>query len=83
MSTYWFRPKQYGYGATPVTWQGWALTLATVTVIVAATLTVMRHSALDVVFWLAVAIDFAAVFVLVEISRRKTDGEWRWRWGDR
>ena len=83
MSTYWFRPKRYGYGATPVTWQGWALTLATVAVIVAATLAVMRHTALEAVFWLAVAIDFVAIFVLVEISRRKTDGEWRWRWGDR
>jgi O-antigen/teichoic acid export membrane protein len=83
MSTYWFRPKRYGYGATPVTWQGWALTLATVAVIVAATLAVVRHTALEAVFWLAVAIDFVAIFVLVEISRRKTDGEWRWRWGDR
>ena len=25
MTTYWFRPKRYGYGATPVTWQGWVL----------------------------------------------------------
>jgi len=83
MSTYWFRPKRYGYGATPITWQGWALTLGAVGVFVAATLTVMRHTALDAVFWLAVAVDFAAIFALVEISRRKTDGEWRWRWGDR
>ncbi|HUC50983.1 MAG TPA: hypothetical protein VMA30_16515 [Xanthobacteraceae bacterium] len=83
MSTYWFRPKRNGYGATPVTWQGWVLTFATVAVIVAATSTVMTRSALDAVFWLAVAVDFAAVLVLVEISRRKTDGEWRWRWGDR
>jgi O-antigen/teichoic acid export membrane protein len=83
MSTYWFRPKRYGYGATPTTWQGWALTLATVAIIVAATFTVMRHTALEAVFWVGVAIDFVAILVLVEISRRKTDGEWRWRWGDR
>jgi hypothetical protein len=83
MSTYWFRPKRYGYGATPVTWQGWALTFAAVAVIVVATLTVMTHSALDSVFWLAVAIDFVVIFALIEIGRRKTDGEWRWRWGDR
>jgi cytochrome c biogenesis protein CcdA len=82
-TTFWFRPKRYGYGATPVTWQGWALTFGSVAVIVAATLMVARHSALDVVFWLGVAIVFAAIFALVEISRRKTDGEWRWRWGDR
>ena len=23
MTEYWFRPKRDGYGATPVTWQGW------------------------------------------------------------
>ena len=23
MAKYWFKPKRYGYGATPVTWQGW------------------------------------------------------------
>jgi hypothetical protein len=26
MAEYWFKPKRYGYGATPVTWQGWAVT---------------------------------------------------------
>ena len=25
--SYWFRPKRYGYGATPITWQGWLLTV--------------------------------------------------------
>jgi hypothetical protein len=24
---YWFKPKSFGYGATPVTWRGWAWTL--------------------------------------------------------
>ena len=24
---YWFRPKLFGWGAVPVTWQGWAATL--------------------------------------------------------
>ena len=24
---YWFRPKRFGYGAVPATWQGWAATL--------------------------------------------------------
>jgi hypothetical protein len=29
------------------------------------------------------AFDAAAVGALATISRRKTDGAWRWRWGDR
>ena len=38
MTDYWFRPKRYGYGATPVTWQGWAVTIATVAAMVGVSL---------------------------------------------
>ena len=38
MAEYWFKPKRYGYGATPVTWQGWAVTLGTVRAMVAVSL---------------------------------------------
>ena len=24
MTEYWFKPHGYGYGATPVSWKGWA-----------------------------------------------------------
>ena len=27
MAPVWFKPKRYGYGATPITWQGWALVI--------------------------------------------------------
>jgi hypothetical protein len=33
MARYWFRPRRYGYGATPVTWEGWALTVAVVSIV--------------------------------------------------
>jgi hypothetical protein len=83
MTTYWFRPKRYGCGATPVTWQGWAVTLGTVLVMVAVSLylrlTERHYWALAVMF----AFDAAALFTLFVVSHRKTDGEWRWRWGDR
>ena len=29
---YWFRPKAFGYGANPVTWEGWAVTLGSMVV---------------------------------------------------
>lgn len=28
MSKPWFVPKKYGYGLTPVTWEGWVCTFA-------------------------------------------------------
>ncbi|MDB5419524.1 MAG: uncharacterized protein JWP50_2943 [Phenylobacterium sp.] len=33
----WFRPKHFGYGATPSTWEGWLATLLFVLLIVATT----------------------------------------------
>jgi hypothetical protein len=83
MTTYWFRPKRYGWGATPVTWQGWALITATVAAMVVVSIFLRlteRH------YWalaLLLAFDALALSTLALISRYKTDGEWRWRWGDR
>ena len=83
MTTYWFKPKRYGYGATPVTWQGWLLTLGTAALMVAVSLYLRlteRH------YWALAALlafDGVALATLAIVSRRKTDGAWRWRWGDR
>jgi hypothetical protein len=35
---YWFRPKSFGYGWTPITWEGWAVTLGSMIVAMAAVL---------------------------------------------
>jgi hypothetical protein len=81
MSAYWFKPREYGYGATPVSWQGWAITVATMVVVVMSSLVVpalANGAALS-----AIVIDALAIAVLIIVSRRKTDGEWRWRWGQR
>jgi hypothetical protein len=82
MATYWFRPKRYGYGATPVTWQGWTVTIATVVAMFAVSVA-LRLTARNHLWALAalLAFDAAALGALVVISRRKTDGEWGWRWG--
>ena len=83
MTEYWFKPKRYGYGATPVTWQGWALTLGTVFAMVAVSL-YLRLAAKSL--WALVALllfDAAALSALAIVSYRKTEGGWRWRWVDR
>jgi len=81
MASYWFRPKQYGYGATPVTWQGWAITLGSALIVGGATAWLMTLSAANPWFWVAVLIDVLVIIALFDITRRKTEGEWRWRWG--
>jgi hypothetical protein len=82
MARYWFRPRGYGYGATPTTWEGWALTVA-VAAIVAISVVAMNLLAdrANFAVWIAWAAIIAAVVVsFVRISRQRTDGEWRWRW---
>ncbi len=83
MTAYWFKPKRYGYGATPITWEGWAVTLGTVIAMVVVSLylrlTERHYWALAVL----IAFDVFALGTLFVVSRRKTDGVWRWRWGGR
>jgi hypothetical protein len=81
VTTYWFKPKRYGYGATPNTWQGWALTLGTVLAMVAVSLALRLTVRDDWALAALVGFDVVALATLVIVSRRKTDGEWRWRWG--
>jgi len=79
MAEYWFKPKRYGYGAMPVTWQGSVVTLGTVLAMVAVSL-YLRLTAKSL--WALAALlifDAVAVSALVIISHRKTEGEWRWR----
>jgi len=84
MTDYWFKPKSYGYGATPINWKGWVSTLA----MVVALLAVFRffispipgsHSPWDVGLGLALALAVVVLFSL--FAKAKTSGEWRWRWG--
>jgi hypothetical protein len=83
MTSYWFKPKRYGYGATPTTWQGWALTLGTVAVMVAVSIALRRNEGHYWGIVLMLGFDALALIFLFMVTRRKTDGELRWRWGDR
>ena len=85
--TAWFKPKTYGYGATPVNWQGWAATMAFVAVIVGVAPLLLAWqadpltgpSAWQIAAWLVATVVLAAVFIW--LAHAKTDGQWAWRWG--
>jgi uncharacterized membrane protein YhhN len=78
MAQYWFKPKRYGYGATPVTWQGWALTLGTVAAMVAVSVALRLTERNDWGLAGLAAFDVVALATLFVVSRRKTEGSWRW-----
>jgi hypothetical protein len=77
MARYWFRPRRYGYGATPVPWEGWVLTIGVAGVIVLSIVAMnLLAGRSNVVAWLVWAAFIAAVpFLMVQINRQRTDGE--------
>jgi hypothetical protein len=75
---FWFKPKTFGYGTVPTTWQGWILTLG-FGAFVAAMVVATELKALSP-YWCVVAV-LAVTVGFVALTKAKTDGEWRWRWG--
>lgn len=78
---YWFRQKSFGHGATPSTWQGWALTLVSAGLAVAVMLAAgLLHE--NTFRLIVMAGGLAAILVpTVLIAHAKTEGGWRWRKG--
>lgn len=73
---YWFKARRYGFGAFPVTVQGWALTWTFAALLALAiwrmpTLATKRE------------VGGALVIAFIAICWLKTDGGWKWRWGEK
>jgi hypothetical protein len=83
---YWFKPKRYGLGARPVTWQGWAVSYAYLGLVLSLFWCFVAARAGEVstgvllLWFLLVGI---ATLLFMRFARSKTEGEWRWRWGGR
>lgn len=74
---YWFAPKRYGYGATPNTWQGWAMLAVFVLLITAVGLLIPRLG-----WWGYGSIVTILTVSFIAITAAKTKGGIRWRWGE-
>ncbi|KRA70469.1 hypothetical protein ASD89_14035 [Caulobacter sp. Root656] len=74
----WFRVKRYGFGAgLPCSWQGWALLAGFLVVIVASGVVFAGRAPM-----LHLGLVLAATAVVAIVSWRKSDGPWKWRWGE-
>jgi len=89
MSEFWFKPKTHGYGVAPSNWKGWAAIAAVILASLALAgvllLLPLASGTLPSLgrFVLFVVLDTALIVAFITIARRKTDGDWRWRWGGR
>ena len=82
MKRYWFCGKLYGWGWTPITWEGWLATVIFAAVIIAATLLFTFLPATPVnTFMVSGAL--LAVTALMLILCYFTGEKPRFRWGKR
>ena len=73
----WFASKRYGLGAgLPIAWQGWALTLGYVGIVIGSSFLLAEQSP-----WAFGSILFTATAIFLIIAAKTTRGGWRWRWG--
>lgn len=73
----WFAPKRFGLGAgLPISWQGWAVTLAFTAVCIGAGVGFGDRPAI----FASILVPAAILFFIVTAA--KTRGGWRWRWGN-
>jgi hypothetical protein len=73
----WFRAKSHGWGAgLPFKWQGWLLLVAHVATLggIALVLQDRPHLLMPLVILAALA--------PMPLYAARTEGGWRWRWGD-
>lgn len=79
--TAWFAPKRHGYGSgLPIAWQGWALMIGYVLVVIAAAQFIAWDEEVGWIAFIALFVPATAAFLY--ITAIKTRGGWRWRWGE-
>jgi len=76
----WFKSKTYGYGWTPVAWQGWVIT-AVFTVLILAIAFRLDETASFQDVLLQVIIPIAILTAGVSFICYKTGEKPKWRWG--
>lgn len=83
MQKLWFKAKTYGWGWTPCSWEGWAVTALAILSILLNARIVERYAEtpLDVVLGSVIPIFItAALLIIICIVTGEKPG---WRWGNR
>lgn len=77
----WFKRKLYGWGWTPVTWEGWAVTIAYVLLVAAFALTIDGNSPKNEVAFTFILPLILLTITFMSIAYKKGEKP-RWQWGD-
>ena len=80
---YWFKPRRYGYGAMPTTWQGWA-TIFAFPLLCGLVVLGLMWAMPNVLGLLGIVVFIPlALYVFMNFVKTRTDGEWRWQLGEK
>jgi hypothetical protein len=81
-SSYWFKRKRYGWGFTPATWQGWAVVLGYLVVVIALVPAFLdapdEVAAKEAGFFVILFTAATAGLILISLNKGPRP---RWRWG--
>lgn len=77
---YWFKRRRYGYGWTPVTWQGWLSLILCIGAVIGSAFLLAAFPITNESVWLYVN-TIIIIIVLVTIIGLLKGPRPRWRWG--
>ena len=75
LNKYWFKVKNYGYGAYPCSLEGYMLVLTYILSLLASSVFIFSNP----LFFVSLII--IESILLFFISKYKTEEKWKWRWG--
>jgi len=80
---YWFKPKLYGYGFCPISWEGWISTLILLGLLfISAYLNGFLASEIEAKNGLSFVFDvFVVLGIFTALFKDKVRGGLQWRWG--
>jgi hypothetical protein len=78
---FWFKPKTFGYGATPVSWEGWTVMAVYCAVIIGCIVAMYLRKESFSTYLSSMAAIMVATIVMIVVSVQKTDGAWGWNAG--
>lgn len=80
---YWFRPKRFGYGLEPISWEGWVATFGLIAFLLIAGILFGIYSEPPTVSDLVLFFIVVGLTVASFLTRMKsrTKGELKWHWG--
>lgn len=74
VSKYWFKPKRFGYGVVPSSKEGWLVTLIFIIITIYAAIKYQNNN------FQFFTILIVGIIIFIMIAKKRTDGEWKWRW---